>query len=98
MLNHLEKQLMEYFRSYREVSFVGLKRRFPNHFDKSPGRKITKGKDLLWTGVSSEMADSLKKLMKARALKVVKVPKRRYVLEGYDLRDKKWLPAALVYR
>ncbi len=53
MLNHLEKQLMEYFRSYREVSFVGLKRRFPNHFDKSPGRKITKGKDLLWTGVSS---------------------------------------------
>ncbi len=97
-LNHLEKELMKFFRSYKEVTFIDLKRMFPNHFDKLAGRELRWGEKLLWKELSPEMHDSLKKLLDAKAVEVVEKPARHYSLEGHGLQEKDWMPASLQYR
>ncbi len=97
-MNVFEKELTKFFRSYAEVTFLDLKRSFPNHFDKVKGKEMRKGKKLVWKGLSLEMEESLKKLMKEKAVKLVDVPEDRYVLEGYDIKDKNWAPMAFVFK
>ncbi len=97
-LNHLEKELVRFLRSYREVTFIDLKRRFPNHFDKLPGKELRWNEKLLWKGLSPEIHDSLAKLLSAKAVEVISKPARHYSLEGHGLQEKDWLPAALQYR
>lgn len=97
-MNSLEKELIKFFRSYAEVSFVDLKRSFPNHFDKLNGKDLRKNKKLAWKGLSPEMAESLNKLLNAGAVELIDAPLKRYSLEGYDIKDKNWAPLAFVFR
>ncbi|MFQ5814960.1 MAG: hypothetical protein ACE5G7_00495 [Candidatus Hydrothermarchaeaceae archaeon] len=97
-MNHLEKELAKFFRSYAEVTFVDLKRSFPNHFDKRPGKDVRKNKKLAWKGLSSEMADSLNKLLREGVVELVEIPEKRYSLEGYEIKEKNWVPMALAFR
>jgi hypothetical protein len=97
-MNHLEKELIRFFRSYAEVTFVDLKRSFPNHFDKRPGEDFKNGAKLVWRGLSTEMAESLRKLLREGAVELVEIPEQRYNLEGYEIKEKEWVPMAFVFR
>lgn len=97
-MNSLEKELTKFFRSYAEVSFVDLKRSFPNHFDKLNGKEIKAGKKLAWKGLSPEMAGSLEKLLSAGVVELIEVPEKKYTLEGYKVKEKGWAPMAFVFK
>lgn len=94
----MEKELVKFFRSYAEVSFIDLKRSFPNHFDKLKGKDLKKGKKLAWKGLSPEMADSLSKLLSFGVVELIDVPLKKYTLEGYEIKEKDWSPMAFVFK
>ncbi len=96
--NRLEKELVKFFRSYGEVTFPDIQRSFPNYFNKKKGKSFKKGKALAWKGLSKDMAESLVKLQREGVLESYEVPKRRYTLEGYELKEKGWVPLAFIFQ
>jgi len=96
--NRLEKDLVKFISSYRDVTFPDLQRSFPNYFNKKKGKNFHKGKKLAWKGLSPDMAESLVKLQREGILKSIETKKERYTLEGYEIKQKSWVPLAFVFQ